>query len=86
MPRPTIDSTAPTGSSRCGWRSLLVGTTNAPSTEGDDRDGDVDRERRAPPEVLDQPAAEHQAERTAAAGDAGPDGDGLGPLAATGSS
>ena len=48
--------------------------------QGDDDDGHVDEEHRAPPEVAQQEAAEARADGGAEPGDAGPDGDGLGPL------
>ncbi len=75
-----MDSTAPVGSSFDGWRFLARGDDADAEDECDHRDGHVDGERRAPPEVLDEPAAEDQAECAAAAGDAGPDADRLGPF------
>ena len=43
-------------------------------------EGHVDQEHRPPPEVLQQEAAGHRADGGAGAGEAGPDGDGLGPF------
>ncbi len=50
----------------------------------DDHHGHVDQEDRAPPEVLEQPAAGHRADGDSHAGHGGPDGDGLPPLPAVG--
>ncbi len=51
-----------------------------PEHERDDGNRHVDGEGRSPPEVLDEPPAQHEAEGGTAAGDAGPDADGLGPF------
>ena len=51
-----------------------------PGDEGDGDDRQVDEEHRAPPEVLEQQAGRDRSERRAGPGDAGPQGDRLGPL------
>ena len=51
-----------------------------PGDQGDGDDRQVDEEHRAPPEVLEQQARGDRPDGRAAAGDAGPDGDRLGPL------
>ena len=80
-PRPTIDSTAPTGSSRGVVWSLRVGHEEVAEDERGDHDRHVHEEHRAPPEVREQRAAGDRADADAERGHAGPDADRLGPLA-----
>ena len=61
-PRPTIDRTAPTGSSRGACGSLESGTKKIAEHERGDHDRHVDEEHRAPPEVLQQHAAGDRAD------------------------
>ena len=73
--RPTPESAAPVQSIRRATGSRDSGSEPAP---GDDRDRgqrDVDDEDRAPPEVVEQEAADHRAERDAEARGRGPDAD-----------
>ncbi len=72
---PTIDSTAPTGSSRDCLGSRDLGMMNAPSHEGDPGHRNVDPEHRVPREVLEQEAADHRADGDGEPGEAGPDRD-----------
>ena len=60
--RPTIERTAPSGSSRGRRGVLRRRQEEVAGDEGDDHDRDVDQEDRAPPEVLEQEAAEQRAE------------------------
>ena len=59
---------------------LRGGDQQRPGHDGQNHDGHVDEEDRAPPEVLEQEPAHHRAEGGAGAGETGPDGDGPGPL------
>ncbi len=52
-----IDSTMPPMSRRGAPASFDSGTRTTTATQRDDHDGHVDEEDRAPPEVLEQPAA-----------------------------
>ena len=74
--RPTIDSTAPTGSSLRGGRVLRGRDEEDAGDQAEDHDRDVHEEHRAPVEVLEQEAAGERAEGGAEPGDAGPDADG----------
>ena len=80
-PRPTIESTAPSGS-RCAVARVLRGRHEEPP--GDERQRDerqVDPEHRAPLEVAQQQPAGDRADGDGEAGEAGPHGDGPAPLA-----
>ena len=76
-------STAPRRAGRGGGPSgrATAAAGTGPADEGDDAHRDVDEEHRAPPEVLQQEAADHRADGAAGAGDGGPDADGPAPLA-----
>ena len=77
--RPAIDSSAPSGSSGA-W---IFSRDRDQEEAGDQRDHDdehVDEEDRAPPEVLEQQAADDAADRDADPGETGPDRDRPRPL------
>ncbi|MEZ5137592.1 MAG: hypothetical protein R2711_02070 [Acidimicrobiales bacterium] len=59
---------------------LRAGYEGSAQDEGGDDHGHVHEEHRAPVEVLEQEARRHRADGGAATRDAGPHGDGLGPL------
>ena len=59
---------------------LRVRDQHPAGDEGAQHEGDVDEEDRSPPEVLEEEAAGHRADGGPGAGQAGPQGDGLGPL------
>ena len=65
---PTIDSTAPTGSSRGADGSFDVGMRKMPGEQPDDDDRDVHEEDRAPVEVLEQEPAGERAEHAGETG------------------
>ena len=79
--RPTIDRTEPMGSSLPSSGFFESGMRNQPEDQRGEAQRHVDEEDRAPPEVLEQQAAAERADGDAEAGDAGPDADGLRPLA-----
>ncbi len=59
---------------------LGVGDQEPAGHESGDHQRDVDEEHRSPPEVLEQEATGDRADGRPGAGQAGPEGDGLGPL------
>ena len=79
--RPVPDSAAPAQSIRRAAASSDSGTTRRPSRDRQHAQRHVDDEDRAPPEVVEQVAADDRAERDAEPGGRGPDADGRPPLA-----
>ena len=77
---PTIDSTAPTGSSAGFDGSFDVGMRNTLADERDHDDRQVHEEDRAPVEVLDEETAADRTERGRDACDRGPQPDGAAAL------
>ncbi len=64
--------------------ALRLGQQDPPDGQADQHQRDVDQEDRAPPEVLQQEAAEQRSDRGAHGGDGAPDADGERPLTAVG--
>ena len=73
--RPAPDSAAPVQSMRRATGSRDSGSSRRPADERDRGQRHVDDEDRPPPEVLEQDAADHRAERDAEARGRGPDAD-----------
>ena len=75
-----IERNRPPRSSRGASRSRDSGTSRHAGDGDHEGDRHVDEEDRAPPEVLEQPAADDRAERHGHAADGRPHADRLGPL------
>ena len=72
--------TDPTGSSGVTWLSRDFGENRATATAATTTRGRLTRIAGAPPELLQQCAGDHRADGGAGPGEAGPRGDGPGPL------